>query len=133
MEQRVIKFRAWDKHKKVYLPNDVWAVITNDFNALGVMIKDWENYREGEYLYENSQVVEQFTGITDKNGKECYSGDTAIIDGNPCVVKFCNFFLCGWEFKILKGAGSYSFREVCKTFNSNGCKDFEITGTIHDK
>jgi hypothetical protein len=49
---REIKFRAWDIGKHIYIPQDLWAVCQTNFKAFGIMLKDWENYREGEYFYE---------------------------------------------------------------------------------
>ena len=69
------KFKALDKHKKVFIPNEFWAVVTTDFGAFGIMLKDWENYKEGEYFYENSQELIQFTGLHDRNGKEVFADD----------------------------------------------------------
>lgn len=113
---RELKFRAWQDNQ----------MLVSNVNS---------NYRFAKffgYLYEDDKIM-QFTGLQDKHGKEVYEGDLCIINGNICVVRFDIFFICGWEFKILKGVGCYSFANVVKNMKSkNSCTDFEVIGNIHE-
>lgn len=56
---REIKFRAWDKEKKIMFN---WS-----FTEQGLYPQDFFNN-------DNYQVM-QYTGVNDKNGKEIYEGD----------------------------------------------------------
>jgi uncharacterized phage protein (TIGR01671 family) len=123
---REIKFRVF-QNGKMYYNSDKESIFCT-INKMGI-ISD-----EGLMFFEGSDEISmQYTGLKDKNGKECYEGDLSIINGNLCEVKFDVYFFSGWCFDIRDRAGAYTFNDHCKHFNDAGCQDFEIIGNIYQK
>lgn len=112
---RELKFRNW-KNGFSYL--DLLEDNDNDF---------YEFYRYGDY------IIEQYTGLKDKNGKEIYEGDiiSEISDlGEDCIYHFDyvvywdNDTLC-WSIKCISGNSWHN--DLWETNSSR-----EIIGNIHE-
>ena len=130
---REILFRVWDVIKKKYIPNDCYALISKtDFNAFGVMLKDWEDYKEGEYFYDIFQKIEQFTGLTDKNGVKIFEGDIIKTDDNDIInVSYGIQNIDAFEtigFNLYEFYGNYKDRGKGIRLQSS----IEIIGNIHE-
>lgn len=105
---REIKFRTWDKkEKKFWYFNPVDGLFTN-------------RKEKDEYL----KVIQQYTGLRDKNGKEIYEGDIikysmgGTMQKNPAIV----------DIKELYGLlGDY-----CDPYYATDKKDFEVIGNIYE-
>jgi len=83
MKQREIKFRAWDKDKKIMV-GDIDIDYTITMNGY---IQELQKY----------YILLQYTGLKDKNGKEIYEGD---IIKNP-IVKDDKGTTINWDYNIL--------------------------------
>jgi len=107
MNQREIKFRAWDKIRNLMITSKHWSV------GFGGEIRPQgrEEYNHNEF------ILMQFTGLKDKNGKEIYEGDIVdILDEGfwepICTEDEYGLNLCGCT------DGIYTRTKVCFDYGS---------------
>lgn len=131
----MIKFRAWDKEKEIYIYN-----VQDAYDMLSGLVKydDGEdaNYEEccfGDFLRNRRYDVEQFTGLTDVNGKGIYEGD--IVQPVSSHVRLKR----GKPFEVNKGKyiyGKWIANDVSsKEFGIDGCyfsNEIQTVGNVHE-
>jgi uncharacterized phage protein (TIGR01671 family) len=115
---REIKFRAWTGSMMEYR---VVAGELGAFYVQGIDPEDAASISTFNTIYSEQTSITQYTGLTDKNGKEIYEGD--ILANNDA----------NWEVGFGEGGYWMRLRERQHKFVFiNEAKHSEIIGNIHE-
>ena len=136
---REIKYRLWHlEDKKYYI---VYCLqFCDEFNEpLNYEAAQIRRNDQWEWIEKDKYILEEFTGLKDKNGKEIYEGDKITLNyGIPprvdtLIIEYADneivadISVSGWWMRNTRKNGCSS--SLCKTYEN----DLEIIGTIHSE
>lgn len=134
----MIKFRAWDKvQNKMLLPDNIEFIHGQAYWAEASTDGQYECSNDGKVdgigaLFE----LEQFTGLTDVNGRDIYIGDVVKVWSDhseltmsPTVNEIVSEDLFGRPGVFLKPVGAHLI-EPC--LHDSWSNQFEVIGNVHE-
>lgn len=115
---RVLKFRIWDKANKEYMILGATGLDARNGDVI-------DYYNEGNRLGGPEEYdVEQYTGSTDKNGKDIYEGDILDTPGGRCLCVWSDNDGWAYRFKVHRT----DWFDIVEEFHKNS----EVIGNIHE-
>lgn len=125
---REIKFRVWNTLLKNYLPDDSVCILLNGDIVLYNLAAMITAYRRPSDMLEGENIVEQWTGLKDKNGVKIYEGDIIKYEDNVGKVFYNSEQAC---FNV---SGFYDGLQDYPTMAFSECANIgmEVIGNIHE-
>jgi len=125
---RPIKFRVWDVKNKKFLPESYFAILGNGklIVTLSGYYNDFTNTNQDDY------VIQQYTGLTDKNGNLIFEGDIVQYNQNSSYDNMD--FIAKWSDNKLGFIFQSNSGEqlVNQTPHLNRFKHLEVVGNIFE-
>ena len=129
---REYKFRAWDNHDQCWL-NSFAIFYNGEFAdmAKGVMHGDICQCDINYQKTPSHIIIEQFTGLHDKNGVEIYEGDVVkLIDSNNKILECTVEYITGSFWYVIQHnqltIGVWEYHNFIN-------KSVEVIGNIHEE
>ena len=118
------KFRVWDKQDGCYAYSnnsdvDILYIETDGELTYGVYSNDYEDMI---YIPESEVIIEQCTGLKDRNGRLIYENDLIKIDDDVAVINWSDYYA---RFML------ESLEDIFD-FETTYAEECEVIGNIHE-